>query len=71
MLHQILNSWSPGRLKRDHLLDDLEDLIRVVGRDSIYLTELDLVGKLDLIGRLEGRPQCEHLVDYAAGRPDI
>ena len=71
MLHQILNSWSPGRLKRDHLLDDLEDFIGVVRGDTIDLTELNLVGELDLIGRLEGRPQGEHLVDHAAGRPDI
>ena len=71
MLHQILNSWSPGRLKRDHLLDDLEDLVGVVRGDTIDLTKLNLVGELDLIGRLEGRPQGEHLVDHAAGRPDI
>lgn len=48
-----------------------KDLIRVVGRNAVYLAKLDLVCKLDLVGGFKGCAQGEHLIEYAASRPDI
>ena len=71
MFHQILHSWSPGRFKCKHLLDDLEYFIGVVRGDSINLSKFNLVSKLDLIGGFEGCSKGEHLVDDTASGPNV
>lgn len=40
-------------------------------RNSINLAELDLVGKLDLVRSLKGRPERQHFVDDTSRRPNI
>ena len=71
MDHHVLHRGSLALINIHHLADYSEQLITVVGWDTLYLAKLYFVCKLDLISCFEGCSQTDHFIDDTTSGPNI